>query len=375
MLAAHRTVASAQAELLSALAELGKIEDGWEDEGAHDAAHAVSMHLQVSHWKATSWIETGRALEGLPAIRAAFVRGELSLYAVMELARFATSEEDDAIAAWATKSSMAQVRKAAERACATAEEAIGAREDRFCEYGYSHEGARFWLHAELPGPDGAQVAARLDAIAADVPVLPDEPHPSLGHDAAMGTRRADALVFVCQATAHPRGTATDEPQPGSAAVPTVVVHTSLEDVLELERDSHIEGGPSICRETLERFLCDGRIKPQLADRAGNLLDVGRARRQPSRALPSGAPPRRWLRLPRLFAPALDASTPHHVVVQGWANRPGQPRTHLRLPPHVGPRARLGHPARGRWVVRMVPTRRHQVSSRAGGGVRSGSLHG
>jgi hypothetical protein len=216
----------------------------------------------------------------LPRIRAALARGELSIEAVIELCRFAGPEDDEALAAWAAASSISQVRRAAERAGATAEEAVAAHRDRFLEYGYTEQGARFWLHADLPGPDGAQVAARIEAIAAEIPVLPhEEPHPALGPDAAMGTRRADALVGLCR----DRGDVGTNNVVSSAA-PTVVVHTTVEDLLELERDSHIEGGPAICRETLQRFICDGRIKPQLEDRAGAVLDVGRARRQPTRAL-------------------------------------------------------------------------------------------
>ncbi len=299
VLRANEQVAHAQRELLAALAtlEAGCPDDpidcaeDWEVQGAHDAAHWISMALQVSYWRASRWLESARALESLPAIAEAFERGRLSLYSVMELSRFATPEDDDALSAWAQEVSLAQVIKAADRACAKVEEARQASADRSLEYCYTDGGSRFFLTADLTGADGAIVAARLDALAAEVPVLPgEEQSPGFDPDTTLGTRRADALVALC---GHGSNAAVGSELPGGAnpdlrashgIVPKVLVHTSLDSLADFEAASHIEGGPPICRETLERVLCNASVQALLEDRDGNVMGVGRTSRKPTKAM-------------------------------------------------------------------------------------------
>lgn len=315
VLRANRAVARAQAELLEALGCLDAFED-WEEEGAHDAAHWVSMALQVSNWRASRWIETGKALASLPSIAEAFARGELSLYAVMELCRYVSPDEEEAACEWAKDSSMAQIARAADRECARVEDTRAAAADRYLEYRYTDGGSRFAFRGELPGAEGAMVAAQLDGIAEEIPVLPDEePHPAVGRDAALATRRADALVALCThggghglaaSGAETEGTmAEDEEAEGSGAeragaqvshgagrssVPMMNVHVSLEHLTDLEDAArmggagYVEGGPPLCRETTERLLCNAQVRPLLEDRNGNVIGVGRSSRNPTRAM-------------------------------------------------------------------------------------------
>lgn len=290
---ANEQVAHAQRELLSALVTLeagcpedaiDRVED-WEVEGAHDAAHWISTALQVSYWRASRWLDAAHALESLPTIAEALERGQLSLYSVMELSRFATSEDDDVLGAWAQRVSLAQVIKAADKACAKVEQTRQAFGDRLVEYSYTDGGSRFFLKADLTGADGAVVAARLDALAAEIPVLPgEEQSPQLDHEATIGTRRADALVALC--TFGPVvGPAGDSNGPASTGiVPKILVHTSLDSLADLESASHIAGGPAICRETLERLFCNAGVQSLREDRDGTVLGLGRTSRQPTKAM-------------------------------------------------------------------------------------------
>lgn len=277
---AHEKVCAAQAELLLELARLAAYED-WELEGAHDAAHFISQVLQVSYWRAERWIGAGVALSSRPSILEALRAGELSIYAVIELCRMGGPEEEDALRAWAKGASFAKIKRAAEAACVKVEDARAALDDRYLEYRYTDEGTRFELRAELPGKEGAIVAARLDALAKEIPVLPgEEPHPGLG-DASLGTRRADALVSLCsfgQGEGSVEGSV--EGSEPSQIVPTIFIHASIESLLGLE-GSEVEAGPAICRETLERLFCSSKVRGILQDGEGKVLDLGRSTRRPS----------------------------------------------------------------------------------------------
>src|SRR5436309_7180456 len=95
-----RRLSGAQRELLQILAELDR-RGIWHDAGAHDMAHWVGNAFGLSRYRAARWLDAGRSLEELPRIAEAFEQGDLSVYKVEELARFATPEEEDALLEWA----------------------------------------------------------------------------------------------------------------------------------------------------------------------------------------------------------------------------------------------------------------------------------
>ena len=63
--AANARVGSAQRELLAAIAEIDRT-SAWEDQGARDLAHWVSIRYGISHWKACRWVHAAQGLETLP---------------------------------------------------------------------------------------------------------------------------------------------------------------------------------------------------------------------------------------------------------------------------------------------------------------------
>src|SRR6266508_3053475 len=89
----HREACSSQRRLLSVIAETDRIAT-WRNSGARDMAHWLSMRFGISCWKARRWISAGHALEGLPRLSEALANGELGLDKVVELARFASAEDE-----------------------------------------------------------------------------------------------------------------------------------------------------------------------------------------------------------------------------------------------------------------------------------------
>lgn len=87
--------------------------------------------------------------------------------------------------------------------------------------GYSDDGMRFELDAELPADQGAVVERALSRVAEQVPDLPDDLDEG-SRRAPLEVRRADALVQLCS------GRIAADPDHDRA---TVVVHASVEILL------------------------------------------------------------------------------------------------------------------------------------------------
>lgn len=91
--AMHATVCQAQRQLLSLVAEVER-RSAWQDSGARDTAHWLSMRYGVSNWKAHRWIHAADALERLPRLSDSFSSDELGMDKVVELARFAAPDTE-----------------------------------------------------------------------------------------------------------------------------------------------------------------------------------------------------------------------------------------------------------------------------------------
>src|SRR5262249_42709435 len=111
---AWRRISRSQRELLELLAALHR-RGVWDDAGAHDMAHWVGNAFGLSRYRAARWLDAGRALHDLPRIAEAFERGDLSVYKVEELARFATPEDEDALVEWAMEESSGAIKAEADR--------------------------------------------------------------------------------------------------------------------------------------------------------------------------------------------------------------------------------------------------------------------
>jgi len=213
---AWRRISGAQRELLEIFAELDR-RSVWFDAGAHDMPHWVGNAFGLSRYRATRWLDAGHALQELPRIAEAFERGDLSVYKVEELARFATPEDEDALVEWAMDESSGAIKAEADRRRGNdAEEIATIEERRWLGWRYDDEGRSFTLQAGLSSADGAVVAEAIDGLVREIPPMPGE-----GTEQLIGTRRADALVTLCS-------TRLGQADPDRT---TVVVHAQLDALL------------------------------------------------------------------------------------------------------------------------------------------------
>jgi hypothetical protein len=265
--AQHAALGREQLRLLREIAEADQPGVRWSTEGARDLAHAISMRLGISGWKARRWVVAARALSGLPRLAAALETGRLALDKVVELARFATPEQEARLIDWAERVSVGAIRH---RGDLLERRRLAVERDRYrarrLEWWFQHEERSFGLFAHLPAAEGAVVARTIEALAARIPRLPGE-EDELFADA----RRADALVELCR---------TALPTLPEAEPPTVVVHAPLAALQRLEPGAELEDGPPIHPETAARLACEARVQLVVEDARGDAVSVTPARRHP-----------------------------------------------------------------------------------------------
>jgi hypothetical protein len=258
----HAELGRVHLELLRALAELDRTA-AWREQGARDTAHLVAMRYGISEWKARRWLGAAHVLAELPELSAALSSGVLGIDKVVELCRFATPATERRLVTWAQRVSVGAIRHRGDlEARASRDELVEVQRDRSVRWWWFDDGRRFGLEAELPAAEGAVVAAAIERLARRVPAMPGE------EDAVWAdARRADALVALC---------ASDGRTDGARA--TVVVHARLEE-RGLE-GCEVEDGPVVPRETVERLLCDARVRTIVEDRRGDVVHLGRSHREP-----------------------------------------------------------------------------------------------
>lgn len=213
-------------------------------------------------------MSAAHALERLPRLAEALERGLLGIDKVVELARFARPDDEERLVRWAARVSVGAVRHRGDvLARATREQATQVERERFLSWGYVDGGRRLALQAELPAAAGAVVAQALDRLAATIPVMPGE-----GSSAFVAARRADALVALCSRRA------ADDPDPDRG---TVVIHAQWNGLAAGTGGCEMQDGPAVHPLTVQRMLCNARVQSVLEDGSGNVIRLGRMRREPS----------------------------------------------------------------------------------------------
>ncbi len=233
-------------------------------EGCRSLPHLLSCRYGLPYRRAELLVAAARALPRLPRLSLALARGELSLDKVVELARFATPEDEEELLRWARGVSVARVRERADLAVRPKVEVDReAHRSRRLDWWFDPDHRRFELFCSLPAAEGAAVARAIDEVAREVPVLPGEE----GAD-FRGARRADALVALARSRlAHA----------GDVDRATVVVHARWDTLTRGRPGAELEDGPVLHPETARRLACTSRVEILFEDREGRVL--GRALRR------------------------------------------------------------------------------------------------
>ncbi|HEY8018053.1 MAG TPA: DUF222 domain-containing protein [Actinomycetota bacterium] len=260
--AAHVALGRAHRDLLAALVAIDR-SAGWVADGARDCAHWVQMRYGISLWKAERWVRAAHELETLPAIADALATGLLSIDKVAELTRFANFDDEDGLVRWARGVPAGAIRHRAdvERRRDALEAELA---DRARSLTWRYEDDRFEMHAELPTADGEAVREAIERMVERIPAMP-------GEDGDADARRADALVALCRSG----GSAEGELRPA-----TVVVHARLDGLVEGTHGCETEQGPALAPTVVERLVCNARMQTVVEDARGEVVRVGRLRREP-----------------------------------------------------------------------------------------------
>ena len=271
---------------------------GWE--GWPSPAHWLSWRCGYSLGAAREKFRVARALPGLPSIRGAFRKGELSFAQVRAMTRIATPDNETTVLMWAQHSTASQMERLARLNKRHGENAAALAQHRVRSFTHFEEPAdgmvsfRICLPAEqaavvlkaieaakasLDGQDLDDVSAETRiALINDPPAHPDE-------DVSAETRRArmaDAFVRVAEAYLEP------DHRPRSTAE-KYQVHVHLD--LRKDTDCPVQDpdAPALAADTIRRLGCEAGLVPVLHD-GEEILSVGRK----TRAVPPSI--RRALRL-------------------------------------------------------------------------------
>lgn len=227
-----------------------------------DTVVAVSARLGVTLPTAKRWVETARLLTGLPHLAALYESGTLSYEKLEAVARVATPETDEALAAAAPTMTTGRIRQLA-RKLEVAKDPNPAHAARYLRYRWSRDGSEFKFSGQLSGDDGDILAKAIEREMDLIPKPPEDDRPSYAQQAA------DALVNLASADI------ADDPDPDRA---TVVVHTDLSVLTDDEGVAESEFGTLLHPDTARRLACDCRLQVAYHDPSGRVIGVDRSSR-------------------------------------------------------------------------------------------------
>jgi len=270
---------------------------GWE--GWPSAAHWLQWRCGFSLNAAREKFRVARALPGLPLVRAAFKKGELSFAQVRAVTRIATPENEPTVLMWAQHATASHMEKLARLYRRYGENAAALAQHR--ERAFTHweeDDGMVSFRIRLPAEQAAVVLKAIEAAKASLdgrdaeallaerpPSFDDEPPEHPDEDVSAETRRArtaDAFVRVVESYLEPDG------RPRSTAE-KYQVHVHLDLRKDTDGPVHDPDAPALAEETLRRLGCEAGLVPVLHD-GDEILSVGRK----TRAVPPAI--RRALRL-------------------------------------------------------------------------------
>jgi hypothetical protein len=283
--AAH--IAAAECRFVLMVAEVDR-RGIWANHGARTCAHWLSWRCGLSVGVGREHVRVGRALAGLPSVRRAFARGELSYSKVRAITRVATPAMEESLldmAAYATASQLETIVAAFRRAAP--DEGVAALQRHRGRYlhSYTDEEGMVVIKARLSPEDAATVLAAVERARQD---LREDGDPGVSAETPSTDPKnayepfaascADALVAVCEAhepSARRRAFAS-----GPRA--SVVVHVDRQVLGDAgaEGCAHIEGIGVVSAHTVQRLVCDAAVSTLAFDSEGTAIPEGHTRQIP-----------------------------------------------------------------------------------------------
>lgn len=298
-------IAAATARWLALVAEFDRRE-GWAGIGVKSCAHWLGWRCGLAPNAAREHVRVARALEGLPAVAAAFVAGRLSYSKVRAITRVADADTEADLLEVGLAGTSAHVEKIV-RGWRRADDLAEEPEDtsRFGLNVHWDDDGSLRVSGRLSAEDGAMLLTALQAVAERVDAERVDPEPAdpqrvdadgasrthAREEAGQGPPRrcsqAEALLEIARGFLDP-----DPAKRSAAARHQVVVHVDA-DVLAADTAAgvaHLDGGPALSAEQVARISCDASLVVMLR-RGTEVLDVGRA----TRAIPAPINRALWAR--------------------------------------------------------------------------------
>ena len=332
-LAGHLTAATCR--FLVLLGEFDRRE-GWASWDMPSCAAWLSWKCQMGSSTAREHVRVARALRSLPVIRGEFAAGRLSYSKVRALTRIADAGSDRDLAEMAAPMTANQLdRFAAAHRTVTSADAASTRLRRRLTWRFEEDGSLL-LTARLPPEDGAAVLTALRAVLQDTSGTNGHEHAEQAGGAPVQARSRDGTVTAPDSGAPAEAQAQDasagavhpgdeQPADAPAGAPAASradrmrpTSASLADALteiaeaylahQAGRASqpeayqvivhadpaalagqnngrcHIEDGPAISTDALQQIICGAVRRWMSHGQHGDVLNVGRRRRDPTPAI-------------------------------------------------------------------------------------------
>lgn len=282
---------AATARLLELIAEFDAV-GGYADDGALSTAHWLGWACGIGPTAAREKVRVARALQELPATRAAFQAGTVSYSKVRALTRVATPACEATLLDMARHATAGQT----ERIMRNYRQALSLGEGMNGQNRPEQELSCLWdgegclvIRGRLAPDQGALFLKALERAWCEL--KDEEPpaeetvgtrcfHPGHSDDHPVSERRADALVVLAERSleAAAGDSATADRFQVSISVSAETLTTDSAHPTEPAEPAEIDDGPVIGHERIRRLTCDASVVPILESEDGNLLSVGRKTR-------------------------------------------------------------------------------------------------
>jgi len=224
----------------------------WLEDGRDSCAEWLAWRCALTSRSAREHVRVARRLPDLPAIHAAFARGELSYAKVRALTRVATPEDEDALLDTARSHTAAQLERVVRgHRRLGLDEARAQFEDAYLSVFWNHDGT-LEIHGRLAPEDGALLLRALDAQRDSSwkdGCGSAEPRPRV-----QVTNR-EALLAVADASLG-----LDGGQRTGGERYQVIVHADRDVLAENgEGICELDDGSALAAETARRLSCDASV--------------------------------------------------------------------------------------------------------------------